>query len=77
MTKFYQPKKQKPQPQRPEMWNSLRACDQVVFNLNNGASVEALIDDLEEDEDVIFGVTTDGRNFAIPRASVAYVVEGV
>ena len=59
------------------LWDSLRQCDQVVFNLNNGASVEALIDDLEEDEDVIFGVTPEGRNFAIPRASVAFVMEGV
>ena len=90
MTKYYPPAPRKPKEKSlkpsskmdtpssastPALWDSLKQCDSVSFTLCQGRNINAQIQGLEEDNGVIYGVTTDGLNFAIPYASVSYVME--
>ena len=90
MTKYFPPAPKKPKVKpcspssstdlsssvsTPALWDSLKQCVSVRFTLCQGPSINALIQGLEEDNGVIYGVTTDGLNFAIPYASVSYVME--
>lgn len=88
MTKFYAPKKPKANALSPlspsgetlpapmsEFMQPFRKCASVAFVLHTGHEIEARADGLDDDGEVIYGLTIDGRNFAVPIASVSYAVE--
>jgi len=49
--------------------------DRVCFVLKGGDTLVALVEGLEEDASAIYGVLSDGRNFALPVGNLNYCVE--